>query len=43
MYGIPVEIGLIFATLSHESQILTQILSGGIAYADEARQIDLRF
>lgn len=43
VYGIPVEIGLIFATLSHESQILTQILSGGIAYADEARQIDLRF
>ena len=41
VYGIPVEIGLIFATLSHESQILTQILCGSVSYALEARQIDM--
>jgi len=41
VYGIPVEIGLIFATLSHESQILTQIICGGTSYAIEARQIKM--
>ncbi len=35
VYGIPVEIGIIFATLSHESQTLVQILCGGINYGYE--------
>ena len=32
VYGIPWNIGIIFATLSHESQILTQVICGGISY-----------
>ena len=36
LYGIPMETAVIFATLSHESQILTQILCGGAIYAAES-------
>lgn len=32
VYGIPWNVGIIFATLSHESQIVTQIICGGISY-----------
>ena len=35
LYGIPVEYGLIWATLSHESQALVQILAGGTSYLHE--------
>ncbi len=35
VYGIPTEIGIIFATLSHESQALIQIICGGLSYAYE--------
>lgn len=35
IYGIPVEVGVIFATLSHESQIVTEILCGGFSYVWE--------
>lgn len=35
VYGIPTELGIIFATLSHESQAITQIVCGGISYAYE--------
>ena len=36
IYGIPFELGIVFATLSHESQAITMALFGGISYADEA-------
>jgi len=36
IYGIPTEIGIIFATLSHESQALIQIISGGLSYVYES-------
>jgi len=36
LYGIPMETAVIFATLSHESQVLTQILCGGASYAAES-------
>ena len=36
VYGIPVPFGLIFATLSHESQTLVQLLCGGEAYLSES-------
>ena len=36
LYGIPMETAVIFATLSHESQILVQILCGGVSYAAES-------
>ncbi len=32
IYGIPFELGIIFATLSHESQAITMALCGGISY-----------
>jgi len=32
MYGIPTELGVIFATLSHESQIIMQIVAGGVSW-----------
>lgn len=35
VYGIPTEIGIVFATLSHESQTIIQIVCGGISYACE--------
>lgn len=35
VYGIPVEIGIVFATLSHESQTIIQIICGGLSYAYE--------
>jgi hypothetical protein len=35
VYGIPFEVGLIFATLSHESQVITDILCGGASYLHE--------
>ena len=35
IYGIPVEVGVIFATLSHESQIVTEILCGSLSYVWE--------
>ena len=36
IYGVPFPMGLIFATLSHESQVLTDILTGAYSYASEA-------
>lgn len=36
IYGIPAEIGIIFATLSHESQALIQIICGGLSYVYES-------
>ena len=35
IYGIPFEMGIIFATLSHESQAITMAVCGGISYLDE--------
>ena len=36
IYGIPFELGIIFATLSHESQAITMALSGGLSYSYES-------
>ena len=36
IYGIPTELGIIYATLSHTSQAITQIFFGGGSYAYEA-------
>ena len=36
MYGVPVELGVVYATLSHTSQAITQILFGLGSYASEA-------
>ena len=36
IYGIPFETGIIFATLSHESQAITMALFGGISYGYES-------
>ena len=36
VYGIPMEMGIIYATLSHTSQAITQILFGLGSYASEA-------
>lgn len=35
IYGIPFETGIIFATLSHESQAITMALCGGVSYVYE--------
>lgn len=35
VYGIPSEVGVIFATLTHESQVITQIICGGSSYIYE--------
>ena len=35
VYGLPFEFGIIFATLSHESQELNQLIWGGISFAIE--------
>ena len=35
VYGIPFGVGIIFATLSHESQTLTMIICGTASYIDE--------
>ena len=40
LYGIPAEYGLVWATLSHESQTLAQILCGGGSYAYETLRKD---
>lgn len=36
IYGIPFEMGVIFATLSHESQAITMMLCGTVAYVRQA-------
>ncbi len=36
VYGIPVQFGMIFATLSHESQAVNQILWGGVSLISES-------
>lgn len=36
MYGVPTELGIIYATLSHTSQAITQIIFGAGSYAYEA-------
>lgn len=36
IYGIPMEMGIIYATISHTSQAITQILFGAGSYAYEA-------
>ncbi len=35
VYGLPFQSGMIFATLSHESQALNQVVWGAISYVDE--------
>lgn len=35
VYGVPFGVGIMFATLSHESQTVTQVLCGGISYLAE--------
>ncbi len=35
LYGVPEEIGIIFATLTHESQAIIQILVGGLSFIYE--------
>lgn len=40
IYGVPFELGIIFATLSHESQALTMAVFGGASYAYEAIKKD---
>ena len=40
LYGIPAEQGLIWATLSHESQAITQLLAGGASYLAETLRKD---
>lgn len=35
IYGVPFETGIVFATLSHESQAITMAVCGGISYLDE--------
>lgn len=35
VYGVPFDVGIIFATLSHESQTITQAICGGASYLDE--------
>ena len=35
VYGIPFEVGLIFATLSHESQVIAGIVCGAGSYIHE--------
>lgn len=36
VYGIPMEVGVVFATLSHESQAVTMAIFGGISYVSES-------
>lgn len=36
VYGVPFEFGIIFATLSHESQTICQALCGGLSYLSES-------
>lgn len=36
VYGIPAQFGMIFATLSHESQAVNQILWGGVSWISES-------
>jgi uncharacterized membrane protein YbhN (UPF0104 family) len=35
IYGVPFELGIVFATLSHESQAITMIVCGGFSYTFE--------
>lgn len=35
VYGVPFGVGIMFATLSHESQTITQVLCGGASYLAE--------
>ena len=36
VYGIPMATGIVLATLSHESQVVVQLLCGGASYFAEA-------
>ena len=36
VYGVPMETGIIYATISHTSQAITQILFGAVSYGYEA-------
>lgn len=36
VYGIPMEMGIVYATLSHTSQAITQIFFGAVSYVVEA-------
>lgn len=36
VYGVPTELGIVYATLSHTSQAITQVLFGAVSYAYEA-------
>lgn len=42
IYGIPFELGIIFATLSHESQAITMAVCGGASYLYEALRTNRR-
>ena len=35
VYSLPFELGIIFATISHESQSIMMALTGLVSYADE--------
>lgn len=39
VYGVPFGMGIIFATLSHESQALAMLLSGGVSYVSESMSL----
>lgn len=39
VYGIPFPMGIVFATLSHESQTLTMLICGGASYVSESMTI----
>lgn len=39
VYGVPFEIGIIFATLSHESQTVMQIICGSCSYVSESLDV----
>ncbi len=36
IYGLPTEMGVVYATLSHEAQAVTMVLCGGASYISEA-------
>lgn len=36
VYGVPFSMGIVFATLSHESQTLTMLICGGASYVSES-------
>ena len=39
VYGVPFAVGIVFATLSHESQTVTMLVCGGLSYASESMSL----